>query len=233
LLSWKELKERRLVQIVISYAVGGWVVLSIFGEVIDRGVLPEILYRVLLVLYFGGMLVAIITGWYHGEKGEQAVTRLEVFLLALVALGTVGVTVRVVQGHVAQEARVAAGEAAGLQLRTVAVLYFRDQSRGDDLSYLADGLTESLIDQLSESQGLNVLTRSASSQFRDSTLPVDSIAKILGAGTVVDGTVEQRGDRIRVNVSLLDGASGVSSTGRFWSDRPRTCSPSRKTSPGR
>jgi TolB-like protein/tetratricopeptide (TPR) repeat protein len=209
LLSWKELKERRLVQIVISYAVAGWVVVSIIGEVIDRGVLPELLYRVLLVLYFGGMLIALITGWYHGEKGQQAVTRLEVFLVALVALGTLGVTGWVIQGHRTQEARLAAGEAAGLQLRTVAVLYFRDQSRGDDLSYLADGLTETLIDQLSESRGLTVLTRSASAQFRDSTLPIDSIAKVLGAGTVVDGTVEQRGDRIRVNVSLLDGASGV------------------------
>ena len=63
MLSWKELKERRLVQIVASYAVAGWVVISIFGEIIDRGVLPEILYRVLLVLYFGGLVAATITGW--------------------------------------------------------------------------------------------------------------------------------------------------------------------------
>jgi TolB-like protein len=91
----------------------------------------------------------------------------------------------------------------------VAVLYFRDQSRGDDLSYLADGLTESLIDQLSEVQGLNVLTTSASAQFRDSTIPLDSIARVLRSGTIVDGVVEGRGEVVRVNVSLVDGASGA------------------------
>jgi len=208
-LSWKELKERRLVQIVVSYAVAGWVVLSIFGEVIDRGVLPELLYRVLLVLYFGGMVAATIAGWFHGEKGNQQVTRTEVVLLAIVGLGTLGLAARTVQSHFATEARKAAGEAMGLPVRTVAVLYFRDQSRGENLTYLADGLTESLIDQLAENPGLNVLTTSASDQFRDSTVPLDIIARALGAGTIVDGTVEGRGENLRVNVSLVDGASGA------------------------
>ena len=209
MLTWKELKERRLVQIVVSYAVAGWVVISIVGEVIDRGVLPEILYRVLLVLYFGGLVAAVITGWFHGEKGNQEFTKLEIALLAMVALGTLGLAGRTVQSHVATEARREAGEAAGLSLRTVAVLYFRDQSRGEDMSYLADGLTEALIDQLSENQGLNVLTTSASAQFRDSTIPLDSIARILKSGTIVDGVVENRGETVRVNVSLMDGASGT------------------------
>jgi TolB-like protein len=208
-LSWKELKERRLVQIVVSYAVGGWVVVSIVGEVIDRGVLPEFLYRVLLVLYFGGMLAAVITGWFHGEKGHQQVTKVEILLLAIVGLGTLAFSAQTVRSHFAAEARQAAGEAMGLPVRTVAVLYFRDQSRGEDLSYLADGVTEALIDRLSESQGLDVLTTSASEQFRDSTLPLDSIARVLEAGTIVDGTVEGRGESVRVNVSLVDGASGA------------------------
>jgi len=208
LTSWKELKERRLVQIVASYAVAGWVVISIIGEVIDRGVLPEILYRVLLVLYFGGMVAATITGWFHGEKGHQQVTRMEVTLLTVVGLVTVGLSALTVRSHFQAEARVAAGEAMGLPMTTVAVLYFRDQSRGEDLSYLADGLTETLIDQLSENQGLNVRSTSAAEQFRDSTLPLDSVARVLGAGTIVDGTVEGRGDEVRVNLYLYDGASG-------------------------
>ncbi|NNM06501.1 MAG: hypothetical protein HKO65_15515 [Gemmatimonadetes bacterium] len=207
--TWKELKERRLVQIVASYAVAGWVVVSIFGEVIDRGVLPEIVYRVLLVLYFGGFLVALIAGWFHGEKGNQQFTKFEVGLLVVVALGTFGIAGKTVQSHYSTEARREAGEALGLPVRTVAVLYFRDQTRGEDFSYLADGLTESLIDQLSENQGLTVLTTSASAQFRDSNVPFDSIAKVLKAGTIVDGVVEGRGDAVRVNVSLIDGASGT------------------------
>ena len=65
--TFKELKERRLVQIVVSYAVAGWVVMGIFSELIDREVLPGLLYRVLLVLYFGGLVASGIMGWFHGE----------------------------------------------------------------------------------------------------------------------------------------------------------------------
>lgn len=207
--TFKELKERRLVQIVVSYAVAGWVVLSIFGEVIDRGVLPEILYRILLVLYFGGMVAAAIAGWFHGEKGHQKVTRSEVALLTVVGLATLGLAGVTVQRHLAmQEVRLAAGE-AGLDLHRLAVLYFRDASRGEDLSYLADGITESLIDRLSESQTLDVLSQNASARFRDPNFTLDSIARALSAGTLVDGSVERRGENIRVSFSLYDGASGA------------------------
>jgi len=207
--TWKELKERRLVQIVVSYAVAGWLVLSIFGEVIDRGVLPEILYRVLLVLYFGGMVAALITGWYHGEKGNQKVTRMEVALLSVVGLLTLGGAGWTVQRHIQmEEVRLAAGE-SGMDLRRLAVLYFQDMSRGRDLAFLADGITESLIHRLSESQSLQVLSRNASAQFRDPSFSLDSIATALSAGTLVDGSVERRGDDIRVDFTLLDGASGA------------------------
>ena len=207
--TFKELKERRLVQIVISYAVAGWVVVSIFGELIDRGVLPEVLYRVLLVAYFGGMVAAVINGWYHGEKGHQNVTKTEVALLSVVALLTLGAAVITVQRfNRIEQVRLAAGE-AGLELRRVAVLYFRDASRGEDLSYLADGLTESLIERLSQSQSLDVLSRNASARFRDPGITLDSIAKALSVGTLVDGSVERRGDELRVNFSLFDGASGA------------------------
>lgn len=207
--TFKELKERRLVQIVASYAVAGWVVLSIFGEVIDRGVLPEILYRILLVLYFGGMVAATINGWFHGEKGHQNVTKTEVALLSLVAVVTLGFAVVTVQrSNRIEQVRLAAGE-AGLALRRVAVLYFRDASRGADLSYLADGITESLIERLSESQSLDVMSRNASARFRDPDITLDSIAKALSVGTLVDGSVERRGDNLRVSFSLYDGASGA------------------------
>lgn len=209
MLSWKELKERRLVQIVVSYAVAGWVVLSIFGEVIDRGILPEILYRVLLVLYFGGLVAAVITGWFHGEKGHQQVTRPEVALLSIVALLTLGATAQTVRSHLAQKAARASAGDAEFPLNHLAVLYFHDRTRGEDLSYLADGLTESLIERLSEAQSLTVLTENASEQYRASDLPLDSIARALKVGTIVDGTVEKRGEDLRVTVTLVDGASGA------------------------
>jgi serine/threonine-protein kinase len=91
----------------------------------------------------------------------------------------------------------------------IAVAYFEDLSPRKDLGYLADGLTEGLIGALGEVQGLSVISRGGMQPFRGSNAPADSIARALGTGMVVRGTVEPEGDRVRVNVRLLDGPSGA------------------------
>lgn len=96
-----------------------------------------------------------------------------------------------------------------LDLRTIAVLYFEDESRDQNLGYLADGLTEALIDELSSVSSLSVVTRNGSMLFRGSDLSRDSIARQLEAGTLVAGWVEDTGDRVEVQVSLYDGISGA------------------------
>ena len=98
---------------------------------------------------------------------------------------------------------------SGLNRHNVAVLYFEDLSRDKKLGYVAEGLTDGLIRALSQVQGLIVVSKGGSSEYRGSTLPVDSIARALKAGSVVRGSIEQEGDRLRVNVRLVDGNSGA------------------------
>jgi serine/threonine-protein kinase len=105
----------------------------------------------------------------------------------------------------------AAGGAAaeGLDPHRVGVLYFEDQSPGGDLAYLADGLTEGLITALSEVRELRVVSRSGAAQVRGGELPADSVARLLGAGTLVRGSIEPEGDQVRVTVRLVEGGSGA------------------------
>ena len=105
--------------------------------------------------------------------------------------------------------RNARGAGADLQTNRVAVLYFSDQSRDSSLRYLADGLTESLIEQLTPIRALDVVSRNGVAPFRGRDVARDSIARALGAGTLVEGEVEPVGARARVTVRLVDGASGV------------------------
>ena len=90
----------------------------------------------------------------------------------------------------------------------VAVLYFRDDTPEGDLGYMADGLTEGLIDELSKVSALHVVSRNGSLQFKDSDASTDSIARALKAGTVLSGSVDRAASRIRVNVVLSEGVSG-------------------------
>jgi TolB-like protein len=88
------------------------------------------------------------------------------------------------------------------------VLYFEDLSDGE-LVPVADGITDALIDQLDEVRSLDVVSRNGVLPFRDSELRADSIARVLEAGTVIEGSVEQRGNEIRITTRLVDGLSGA------------------------
>jgi len=99
--------------------------------------------------------------------------------------------------------------AGGFDPSRVAVMYFDDVSPNRQLAYMADGLTESLIDQLGQVQALDVVSKSGASMFKGSDASADSIAKTLKAGTIVRGTVEEVGDKLSVSVRFVDGNSGA------------------------
>jgi len=107
-----------------------------------------------------------------------------------------------------------------MDVRRVAVLYFQDLSPDTSLGVLADGLTEGLIDQLSQVRTLDVISRNGVIPYRRSDLPRDSIARALGAGTIVEGSVEPVRDRVRVTIRLVDGASGADLLRRATVEQP-------------
>jgi TolB-like protein len=104
---------------------------------------------------------------------------------------------------------VAADAQPKLAPTSVAVLYFEDFSQTQDLGYLADGFTEALIHELAQAGALRVISRNGVKPYRDPDIPIDSIARALNVGSIVEGSVERLGDHLRVTVQLIDGADGM------------------------
>ena len=133
--------------------------------------------------------------------------------VALLAVGWLGWTQ--LNGSTGTAASAAVGN-------TVAVLYFDDLSPGGELAFVADGLTDGLIMRLSAVPSLSVVSRNGVSPFRNADLPADSVASLLGAGTLVVGSVGPAGaDRLRVSTRLVDGASGADVGRRASFELPR------------
>jgi len=103
----------------------------------------------------------------------------------------------------------------GGRVESLAVLPLEDLSGNPAESYLADGLTEGLIDRLSRVKGLTVTSRTSVMAFKRSRKSVAEIARQLGVQAVVEGTIARSGDRMRVTARLVDAATDRS----LWSER--------------
>ena len=127
----------------------------------------------------------------------------------LIAAGVVAVAALTAGGLYARNRTAKrASVTGGADLRRLAVLYLDDQSRDSSLRHVADGLTESLIAQLGDVDGLQVAPASAVAAYRGRDLSPDSIARVLNVGTLVRGNIERNGKELHVAVELVDGSTG-------------------------
>lgn len=216
----RDVGERRIFRFVVAYGAASWAGLELVDQLVGNDLIPQVVYFATLSLVLCGFPGAIIVSWFHGAKGRQEMPRVEKWLLGMVALFALGTT-----GFVVRGTATAAGEgprelAATEDPRRVAVLYM-DVRGGGDAEFLAAGLTETLIDQLSEVQGLHVVSRNGSQMFRGVSLSADSIGRALQVGVLVNGTVALAGDRVRVDVSLTNVSTGEQFASRRL-ERPRT-----------
>jgi len=92
--------------------------------------------------------------------------------------------------------------------RRVAVLYFEPRTPQEEVPFIAAGLSEALIDELSTVSALKVVSRNGVASFRDATVPPDSIGRALQVATIVNGTVSMADEDIRVAVSFVNAATG-------------------------
>ena len=99
--------------------------------------------------------------------------------------------------------------------KSVAVLYFENQSGVKEDEYLRDGITEDVITELSKFQGLNTFSRPTVLAFRDKAITPVQIGQQLGAGYVLTGTVRRAGARLRISAQLVDTRTDFT----LWSER--------------
>ncbi|MEO8160090.1 MAG: protein kinase, partial [Arenimonas sp.] len=97
---------------------------------------------------------------------------------------------------------------------SIAILPFADLSQTKDQEYLADGLTEELLNLLAKTPGLFVASRSAAGRFKGSTAKLAEIGRELKVATVLEGSVRKFGERVRISVQLINVSDGF----QRWSE---------------
>ncbi len=139
---------------------------------------------------------------------RRATPRLRRWLIAMVGfLGLLAAAYVTSRGH-----RVA--NAAQPKIRSLAVLPLKNLSSDPTQEYLADGMTDALIDRLSRMHNLRVISRTSVMRFKNPQVSVPEIARMLNVDAIVEGSVMLQGNRIRVTAQLIRGATDA----HFWSE---------------
>ena len=96
---------------------------------------------------------------------------------------------------------------------SIAVLPFVDLSPAGDSAYFSDGLSEEVLNLLSQTPELRVIARTSSFSFRDRGADIATIARTLGVRYLLEGSVRREGRRVRITTQLIEASSST----HLWS----------------
>jgi serine/threonine-protein kinase len=209
----RELKERHFIQLLTGYLAGGWVVLEVVDQLTNNGVLPTLVYSLALTLLLSGIPATAVIAWYHGAKGEQKPPPREIVMLTVIGVVGLAATAYVARRNLAEAEPVSTAGALDRLDPTdnpsrIAVLYFDARGSNDEAELLASGITETLIDELSQVPAIHVVSRNGVAPLRGrASFPTDSVAEALQVGTFVRGQVAESDSTVQVKVEVVRAAN--------------------------
>jgi TolB-like protein/tetratricopeptide (TPR) repeat protein len=229
---FRELSRRNVVRVAAAYLVFSWVLLQVVELVTPLLALPENAGRIALGILAVGLIPTLVFSWYFqvtpdglkresdlspAESGASKKSRkLEYATLA----GAVVLVVMILMRLQSAPEIVSTGEITGVEkpfeppAHSIAVLPFTNMSGNPDNEYFSDGLSDTVLHRLAQVEQLLVIARTSSFQFRGTDNDIRSIGRKLNVGAVLEGSVQQMGDQMRIIAQLIDARDGT----HLWSE---------------
>jgi TolB-like protein/Flp pilus assembly protein TadD len=202
---FEELQRRKVYRVAAAYIIAAGFIIQIGSAVFPAWELPNWTFRLLVVLLLIGFPIALILAWAYDvtsqgiqtTKKTVAETHVRRNMIILIATGVI---ISVAAGFFLLP-RVSARKID----KSIAVLPFQNLSDEKENAYFADGIQDDILTNLSKIGDLKVISRTSVMSYRGSgTRNARDIGKALGVGTLLEGSVRRIGNRVRVNVQLID-----------------------------
>jgi TolB-like protein/predicted Zn-dependent protease len=207
---FEEVKRRKVYRVAVAYIIAAGGIIQIASAVFPAWELPNWSQRLLIVLLLSGFPIALILAWAFDVTPEGVrVTAPPPSLPAhhrgrrnLFILLAIGVLVSAVTGFFVLP------RASARKLdKSIAVLPFQNLSDDQGNAYFADGIQDDILTNLSKIGELKVISRTSVMSYRGKTANVREIGKQLGVSNILEGSVRRSGNKVRVNVQLIDANS--------------------------
>ncbi len=218
-----EVKRRGIYQVTVYYSTGSWLLLQVADVLVPAFNLPDWTINALLALAAAGFPIALVFTWLFdltpeglveagtadspGEKVNWSRTHIIEFTVIVVLAVLVGYLY--LERLIHQKTEPTPG-----QRKSIAVMPFANMTGSADMEYLGDGLAEEILNLLARLNELDVAARTSSFYYKNNEVNIRTIGEQLGVGHVLEGSIRQEGDRVRVTAQLIRASNGF----HLWSE---------------
>src|SRR5437764_5935189 len=201
---FEEVKRRKVYRVAAAYVIAGGGIIQLASAAFPAWELPNWTLRLVIVALLIGFPIALILAWAF-DVTPQGIKTTPTALPGthrprnVIMLVATGVIVSAVAGFFLLP------RASARKIdKSIAVLPFENLSDDKENAYFADGIQDDVLTNLSKIGDLKVISRTSVMPYRGRSQNLREIGKALGVATILEGSVRRAGNRVRVNVQLID-----------------------------
>jgi len=202
---FEEVQRRKVYRVAAAYIIAAGFIIQIGSAVFPAWELPNWALRLVIVLLLIGFPIALILAWAYdvtpqGIRATPAPTTPRSHRRRnLIMLIAIGVIISAGAGFFLLP-RVSARKID----KSIAVLPFQNLTDQKANAYFAEGIQNEILTKLATVRDLKVISRTSTAKYQSKPDNLKAVAQELGVSTILEGTVQRAGDKVRVNVQLID-----------------------------
>jgi TolB-like protein/Tfp pilus assembly protein PilF len=217
-----ELRRRNIYKVAVAYAVVGWALAQGIAQVLPVFDISNWVVRLLVLFIVIGFPVALVLAWAfegtpEGIKRTEAAdaagqrSRGNAWIYVVLIAGTISIGLFFLGRFTAGPGQSASN---GVSAKSIAVLPFENRSEDKANAYFADGIQDEILSTIGKIGDLKVISRTSTAKYKSRPENLRQVAAELGVATVLEGSVQRAGNRVRIIAQLIDPQNDV----YLWSE---------------
>ena len=191
-----EIKERKIRKWIAIYLSTAITIMGVTHLLSLRYKLPDFIFDTVFFSLLLGILGTIVFAWFHGKEGEQKIKVTEIVLQSILATSLFLILYLTVDYNLPVK--------KVYNEKIIAVLPFVNLNETKENEFIADGITEDILNLISKISDLKVISRTSVMKYKNAEKNISEISEELGAGTILEWSVRRAGDKVRITGQLIN-----------------------------